>query len=70
MIIIASIDILIVKDLETIKPLLTQWEKVMMFFLLRQLIAPCVETMILLDRVMYLMENGIVNAAYQVYYAI
>lgn len=39
-------------------PLLAQWERVAIFFVLRLTIAPCVESLILLDRAAYLKEQG------------
>ena len=38
--------------------LLTQWERVAVYFLLRLTIAPCVESLMLLDRTAYLHEQG------------
>ena len=38
--------------------LLRQWEHVVIYFLLRLTMAPCVETLILLDRVLFLQEKG------------
>lgn len=38
-----------------------EWRCVVVFFMLRQALAPCVEDMILLDRTLYLMEQGLYN---------
>lgn len=45
-------------DLQDLEPLLAQWEKVTVFFILRLLIAPCVESLVLLDRQLFLLEQG------------
>lgn len=34
------------------------WQQVVMFFLLRLVLAPCVETLLLLDRILFLREEG------------
>ena len=45
-------------DLQALAPLLAEWKKVAVFFVLRQLVAPCVESLLLLDRALFLMEKG------------
>ena len=40
-------------------PFLAQWEKVGVFFMLRLTVAACVESMLLLDRAMYLQQQGV-----------
>ncbi len=35
-----------------------EWMNVLIFFMLRQALAPCVEQVILLDRVLFLLEQG------------
>ena len=37
----------------------TQWENVAKYFMLRLALAPCVESLILLDRVQFLKEQGV-----------
>ena len=46
-------------DMSVLRPLLAQWEKVAVFFMLRLTVAACVESMLLLDRAMYLQEQGV-----------
>jgi len=41
-----------------IAEMLNQWNKVIVLFTLAQMLGPVVETVILLDRVIYLAENG------------
>lgn len=36
------------------------WQRVVMYFLLRLVIAPCIETLLLIDRVLFLIERGTV----------
>ena len=38
--------------------LVNQWNKVVIFFLLRLTIAPCVETLLMMDRLVFLIEKG------------
>ena len=38
-----------------------QWQNIVMYFLLRLIIAPCIETLILLDRLLFLKEKSIHN---------
>ena len=45
--------------------LLSEWREVATFFMLRLLLAPCVETVLMLDRVLYLREKG-VYASYNI----
>ena len=35
-----------------------EWRRVVMFFMLRLTLAPCVESVLLLDRAMFLIEQG------------
>ena len=44
--------------MEELQPMLAQWWKVALFFLVRLVLAPCVESLILLDRAIYLREIG------------
>ena len=37
---------------------LKQWKKVVVLYTLRLMMAPLVETIILLDRILYILENG------------
>ncbi len=46
-------------DVEALGELVGEWEKVTVFFLLRLALAPCVESLVLLDRVLFLQEQGI-----------
>lgn len=46
-------------DMSVLRPLLAQWEMVAVFFMLRLTVAACVESMLLLDRAMYLQEQGV-----------
>jgi len=46
-------------DTSVLRPLLAQWEMVAVFFMLRLTVAACVESMLLLDRAMYLQEQGV-----------
>ena len=39
--------------------MLSEWSKVAVFFMLRLLLAPCVESVVLLDRLLFLREQGI-----------
>ena len=34
------------------------WQRVVMYFLLRLVMAPCIETLLLIDRVLFLIERG------------
>ena len=45
-------------DMNTLRPLLDRWKDVVVMFMLRLTIAPCVESIILLDRLCYLKEHG------------
>ncbi|XP_065898432.1 methyltransferase-like protein 25B isoform X2 [Dysidea avara] len=45
-------------DMKTLDPLLARWKDVVVLFMLRLAIAPCVESVILLDRLLYLREQG------------
>jgi len=45
-------------DMKTLDPLLARWKDVVIIFMLRLAIAPCVESVILLDRLLYLREQG------------
>ena len=38
--------------------LVLEWREVAVFFMLRQVLAPCVESVLLLDRLLYLREQG------------
>ena len=40
-----------------------EWRCVVVFFMLRQALAPCVEDLLLLDRALFLMEQGLSVAA-------
>ena len=44
--------------MQALEVLLGQWEKVTLFFILRLVLAPCVESLVLLDRVLYLQEQS------------
>lgn len=44
--------------MKTLDPLLARWKDVVVLFMLRLAIAPCVESVILLDRLLYLREQG------------
>ena len=44
--------------MEELQPMLAQWWKVALFFLVRLVMAPCVESLILLDRAHFLKERG------------
>ena len=44
--------------MEELQPMLAQWWKVALFFLVRLVMAPCVESLILLDRAHFLKEKG------------
>ncbi|KAL5467219.1 hypothetical protein EMCRGX_G031419 [Ephydatia muelleri] len=47
------------EEIEALVPMAVKWwERVAVFFLLRLLLAPCVETLVLLDRVLYLQEQA------------
>ena len=48
------------KDVITdeITEMLKQWNKVIVLFALAQMMGPVIETVILLDRMLYLKENG------------
>ena len=46
-------------DMNSLQPLLNRWEDVVVVYMLRLAIAPCVESIILLDRLFYLEEHGI-----------
>lgn len=47
------------EELTTLQGLVErEWWKVALFFMLRAAMAPCVETLILLDRKLYLLEQG------------
>ena len=47
------------KELDDLAPLVDeQWRRVVVFILLRLTLAPCVESIILLDRVLFLIEQG------------
>ena len=46
--------------LEGMLALRGHWERVVAMFVLRNILAPCVETLVLLDRFLYLLERGIV----------
>ena len=46
------------KELEELSELVREWEKVAMFFMLRLTLAPCVESLLLLDRALYLMGGA------------
>ncbi|XP_023944052.2 methyltransferase-like protein 25B isoform X2 [Bicyclus anynana] len=46
---------------------LQQWKKVVMLYTLRLALAPLVETVVLLDRLLYLLENNIPCAIYPVF---
>lgn len=37
---------------------LDQWKRVVVFYTLRLMLAPCVENVVLYDRLLFLMENG------------
>ena len=52
------IDYFIAEEIESMDVLLRQWQHVVMYFLLRLTMAPCIETLILLDRVLFLQEKG------------
>lgn len=41
-----------------IDELLSRWKEVIMFYCLRLLLGPVIESLILLDRCLYLRENG------------
>ncbi len=45
-------------DVPALRELVGEWEKVTVFFLLRQVLAPCVESLVLLDRVLFMREQG------------
>ena len=45
-------------DMSTLRPLLDRWKDVVVMYMLRLTIAPCVESIILLDRLCYLKEHG------------
>jgi len=46
-------------DLEELEVLVEQeWRQVVVFFMLRQALAPCVERLLLLDRTIFLLEQG------------
>lgn len=45
-------------DMDSLDPLLGRWKDVVVVFMLRLAIAPCVESVILLDRLLYLREQG------------
>ena len=47
---------------ESIEALLYQWKEVAVFFMLRLVLAPCVETALMLDRLLFLMEQGYVGS--------
>ena len=49
---------LFVADMNTLRPLLDKWKDVVVVYMLRLAIAPCVESIILLDRLFYLEEYG------------
>ena len=38
--------------------LVLEWREVAVFFMLRQVLAPCVESVLLLDRLLYLRKQG------------
>lgn len=42
-----------------VEGMLSEWSKVAVFFMLRLLLAPCVESVVLLDRLLFLREQGI-----------
>ena len=45
-------------DMNTLRPLLDRWKDVVVLYMLRLTIAPCIESVILLDRLYYLQEHG------------
>lgn len=45
-------------EFDTMRLLVNQWNKVVIFFLLRLTIAPCVETLLMMDRLVFLLEKG------------
>lgn len=45
-------------DLERVEAMLKQQRRVVVYFSLTMLLAPVVETLVLLDRMIYLQENG------------
>lgn len=47
---------------EEVQMNLLQWKRVVIFYTLRLLLAPLVETILLLDRLLYLKELGICSA--------
>lgn len=48
-----------------IKPMLNDWWKVVSFYSLRLLLANVIETAIVLDRLLYLRENGNETSSYE-----
>ena len=42
-----------------------EWREVAVFFMLRLALAPCVETLILLDRLLFLTEQGMTHSLNQ-----
>jgi len=54
---VAGIDVASI-DWSKYEPLVAQWRKVIIFYCLRLLVAPAIESLILVDRVLYLAECG------------
>ena len=58
-----KLDIDIQPDLESmateISGMLQEWMKVVYFYTLRVMIAPVIETVVLLDRALFITENGL-----------
>lgn len=52
---------LFLADMEALGELLGEWKKVTVFFLLRLCLAPCVESLMLLDRALFLREQGMLS---------
>lgn len=46
-------------EIRDLSDLVAQWKKVTMFFMLRVALAPCVESLLLLDRAIFLTEQNI-----------